>query len=56
MKSPQTNPLRGEPGNRPSQCSRLKPSYEFHIEGLLDFSSSVEGLVEIQDVNPRIHK
>ena len=28
-----------------SQWSRLKPSYEFHFEGL----------VQIQDVNPRIH-
>jgi hypothetical protein len=36
------------------QCSRLKPSYEFHFEGLSNFKSSVEGLVQIQDVNPRI--
>ena len=36
------------------QCSRLKPPYEYHFEGFSNFSSSVEGLVEIQDVNPRI--
>ena len=36
------------------RCPRLKPSYEFHFEGLSNFSSSVEGLVQIQDVNPRI--
>ena len=29
------------------QCSSLKPSYEFHFEGLLNFSFSVEGLVQI---------
>ena len=33
------------------QCSRF--SYEFHFEGLSNFNSSVEGLVRIQDVNPR---
>jgi hypothetical protein len=27
------------------QCSRLKPSYEFHLEGLSNFSPSIEGLV-----------
>ena len=36
------------------QWSRLKPSLEFHFEGLSNFSSSVEGLVKIQDINPRI--
>ena len=40
----------------PKQCSRLKPSYEFHFEGLSNFSISVEGLVQIQDVKPRIWK
>lgn len=41
---------------RPSlmQCSRLRPSYEFHFERLSKFSPSVDGLVHIQDVNPRI--
>jgi hypothetical protein len=34
--------------------SRWKPSYEFHFEGLSHFSLSDEGLVQIQDVNPRI--
>ena len=38
------------------QCSRLKPSYEFHFEGFSNFSPSVEGLVQIQDVNARIEK
>ena len=38
------------------QCSRWKPSYEFHSEGLLSFSPTVEGLVLIQDVNVRIYK
>ena len=33
------------------QCSRLKPSYEYHLEWLSNFSPSVEGLVQIQDVN-----
>ena len=37
-----------------NQCSRLKPSYEFHFEGLSNFSSSIEGLVQIQDVDLRI--
>ena len=27
------------------------PSYEFHFEGLSNLGSSVEGLVQIQDVN-----
>ena len=37
--------------------SRLKPSsYEFQFEGLSNFSLSVEGLVQIQDINPRIQK
>ena len=36
------------------QCSRLKPSNEFRFEGLTNFTSSVEGIVQIQDVNPRI--
>ena len=34
------------------QCSRLKPSYEFHFEGVSNFNASVEGLVQMQDVNP----
>ena len=36
------------------QWSRLKPSNEFHFEGLSNFSLSVEGLVQIQYINPRI--
>jgi hypothetical protein len=32
------------------QCSRLKPSCEFHFEGLSTSRASVEGLVQI---NPR---
>jgi hypothetical protein len=32
----------------------LKPSYEFHFEGLSNFSTSVEELVQIQDINLRI--
>ena len=35
--------------------SRLKPSYEFHFEGLSNYSSSVEGLVQIQDASARIY-
>ena len=45
---------RGSDGSQ--RCSRLNPSYEFHFEGLSNFSLSVEGLVQIQDVNPRIYK
>ena len=37
----------------PPKCSRLKPSYEFHFEELSNFSLSVEGLVQFQDINPR---
>ena len=37
------------------QCSILKPSYEFHFEGLSNFNAAVEGLVQIQYVDPRIH-
>ena len=33
----------------------MQPSYEFHFEGLSNFSSSVEELVQIEDVNPRIY-
>ena len=36
------------------QCSRLKPSHKFHFEGLSNFTSLVEGLVQIRDVNLRI--
>ena len=36
------------------QCSKSKPSYEFHFEGLSNNSPSIDGLVQIQDVNPRI--
>ena len=36
------------------QCSRLKPLYEFHSEGLSNFSPSTEKLVQIQGINPRI--
>jgi hypothetical protein len=37
------------------QCSRVKPSYKFHFEGLSNFSPLlVEELVSIRDVNPRI--
>jgi hypothetical protein len=32
------------------QCSRLKFSYEFHFEGLLNFSVSVEGLFQIPNL------
>ena len=42
--------------HRKTQCSRLKPSYEFHFEGLSNFSFSVEELVQMQDVNPSISK
>ena len=35
-------------------CSSLKPSYEFHVEGLSNLSPSIEGLVQIQDINPEI--
>ena len=35
------------------QCSRLKPSYEFHFEGLSNLSALVEGLVQIQDVKSK---
>ena len=38
-----------------NQCSRLMPSFEFHFEGLSNFNPSVEELVQIQDVNSRIH-
>jgi hypothetical protein len=38
------------------QCSRLKPSYKFHFEGLLKLSSSAEGLVQIQNVDLRIYQ
>ena len=38
----------------PGQCSRLKPSYQIHLEGLSNFSPSVVELVQIQDVNPKI--
>jgi hypothetical protein len=38
------------------QCSRLKPSYEFHFEGFSNFRPSIERLVQIQDINPRILK
>ena len=31
-------------------------SYEFHFEGFSNFSASVEGSVQIRDVNPRISK
>ena len=37
-----------------ARWTKLKPSYEFHFEGLSNFSSLVEGLVQIQDVNSRI--
>jgi hypothetical protein len=36
------------------QCSILKPSYEFHFEGLSNFSPSLASLVQIQDINPRV--
>ena len=36
------------------QCSRLKPSHEFHFEGLSNFNSSIQGLAQIQDVNTKI--
>ena len=36
-----------------NQCSRLKPSYEFHFEGLSNIGATVEGLVQIQNVDPR---
>jgi hypothetical protein len=34
-----------------NQCSRLKPWYEFHFEGLSNFILKVEGMVQIQYVN-----
>ena len=34
-----------------NQCSRVKPSHEFHFGGLSNFNPLVEGLVQIQDVN-----
>jgi len=34
----------------------LKPSYEFYFEGLSNFNSSIEGLIQTQDVDPRISK
>ena len=43
-------------GPEQNQCSRLKPSYESHFEGLSNFSPSVKGLVQNQDINPRIQK
>jgi hypothetical protein len=33
------------------QCSKLNLSYEFHFEGLSNFSCLVEGLIQIQNVN-----
>jgi hypothetical protein len=36
------------PLNTCRQCSRLKPSYEFHFQGLSNFSSSVWRLIQIQ--------
>ena len=36
------------------QCSRSKLSCEFHFEGLSNFNASIEGYVQIQNVNPRI--
>ena len=41
-------------GGHSLQCSKLKPSYEFHFEGLSNFNPSTEGFVQIQDVNPKI--
>ena len=38
------------------QCSRLKPSHGFHLEGLSNFGFSDEGLFQIQDINPRIQE
>ena len=38
----------------PKQCSRLKPSYEFHFERISNFSPSIDGLVQIQDANLKI--
>ena len=49
----------GNEGGGPITCkvviqwSRLKSSYEFHFEVLSNFSLSIEGLVQIQDVNPK---
>ena len=37
----------------PANVQDWKLSYEFHFEGLWDFSASVEGLVQIQDVDLR---
>ena len=37
-----------------TQWSRLKPSCEFHFEGLSNFSLPTKTLVQNQDVNPRI--
>ena len=35
---------------------QIKSSYEFHFEGLWNFRASVEGLIQIQDINLRISK
>ena len=37
-----------------NQCSRLKPSHEFHYEGLSNLNPLVEGFIQIQDFDPRI--
>ena len=37
-----------------NSCIYTKSSYEFHFGGLSNFSSSIEGLVQTQDVNSRI--
>ena len=41
-------PCKTQINHNHNQCSRLKPSYEFHFEGLSNFSPSVEVLVQIQ--------
>ena len=38
------------------QCSKLRPSYEFHFEGLSNFNPSIEGSVQLQGLNPRNQK
>ena len=44
-----TGPGIGRPTN-----DHWKPSYGFYFVGLSNFTSSVEGLVQIRDVDPRI--
>ena len=40
----------------PYACWFLYESHESHFDGLSNFSPSVDGLVQIYDVDPRIYK